>query len=251
LKPQVEALASELLESGSRERVRRRVAAWVDEAVARGLKPLFAVRDAALAGAARGLAFQLYEALGSFPRTRAEHQIAALSKKDREALRRLGVTIGRESVFIRALLRPPAIALRARLWSVHRGVPLLPPSPGQVALTVAKDAPKDAYEAIGYRLLGPVAVRLDMVERLAARAWALAKTGPFAADGELLTLAGCAATELGRVLTALGFNAQTTADGVRYHPPRRRKTRARAARPTRAADAHSPFAKLRDLAFSS
>jgi ATP-dependent RNA helicase SUPV3L1/SUV3 len=251
LKPQVEALASDLLESGLRERVRRRLAAWAEDTIARGLKPLFAVRDTALAGAARGLAFQLYEALGSLPRAKAERQIAALSKGDRQTLRRLGVTIGRESVFLRALLKPPAIALRARLWSIHRGVPVPVPPPGHVSTAVATDTPRDAYEAIGYRPLGPVAIRLDMVERLAAWAWALARVGPFAADGRLRAFAGCTATELGEVLAALGFNARATADGVRYHPPRRRKDRARAGRAAPASDAHSPFAKLRDLAFPS
>jgi len=251
LKPQVEALASDLLESGSRERVRRRIAVWVEGAIARGFKPLFAVRDAALAGAARGLAFQLGEALGSLPRAKAERQIAALSKSDRETLRRLGIIIGRESVFVRALLKPSAMALRARLWSVHHGVPApLPPS-GDVSVAVVKDAPRDSYEAIGYRPLGPVAVRLDMLERLAARAWALARSGPFAVDGELMALAGCTMADLGRVLAALGFKARATADGVRYHPPRRRKGSARAGRVAPASDAYSPFAKLRDLAFTS
>jgi ATP-dependent RNA helicase SUPV3L1/SUV3 len=60
---------------------------------------------------------------------------------------------------------------------------------------------------MGYRVLGPVAIRLDMLERLAARAWSLSRTGSFRAGPELKSLAGCGPKGLKDVLGALGYRA--------------------------------------------
>ncbi len=67
LLPQVEVLASDLLDPPLRDQVRRRLAAWVEGQVRGLLGPLFAVRDGAPAGPGRGLAFALAESLGTLP----------------------------------------------------------------------------------------------------------------------------------------------------------------------------------------
>src|SRR3546814_10320135 len=87
-----------------------------------------------LEGAARGLAFQLREALGSMPRRRASAQIAALSPEDRKKLRSLRIRLGMESVFMPDLLKPRAVAVRAVLWGAANGDAAYPapPAPGLV-----------------------------------------------------------------------------------------------------------------------
>ena len=102
LAPQVDVLASDLLDPPLRERVRRRLACWLDAHLRAALGPLFALRDGAPAGAARGLAFALAEGLGAVPRRTVARQVAALTPDDRRELSRLGVTIGRLAVFLPA-----------------------------------------------------------------------------------------------------------------------------------------------------
>src|SRR5215470_1346454 len=54
LAPRVEPLPAEMIDGPARERVRRRLAAWLATHLAERLKPLFALRDAPLSGVPRG-----------------------------------------------------------------------------------------------------------------------------------------------------------------------------------------------------
>ena len=248
LDPAVEVLVSDLLAAAARERVRQRLERWLAGAIARRLPDLARVRHADLGGAARGLVFQLCEALGSMPRRRAEDQIEGLDRPARQALRRLGIRLGRESIYLPSLLKAATIETRAILWAVHAGEEMAAVPPGRVSLSVDGTMPDGFHEAIGYRVLGPLAVRVDIVERLAAQAWTLASKGPFEAGPELLSLAGCGPEEMTPILTGLGYEARdgdgngalTFSRTRRLQPPKppRRKPRPRE---------DSPFAKLGDL----
>ena len=249
LTPRVEPAATGLLTPEQRQRLRRRLETWLKSVIGARLGPLLEARQASLAGPARGIVFQLGEGLGSVPRRRLESQIAALGRGGRKALRELGIRLGRESVFMPALLKPAVIEMRALLWTAHAGGDAVPPPPGRVSLTVEDGMAREFFEAAGYRVLGPLALRVDILERLAERAWALSRGGPFAAGPELLSLAGCGNGEMTEVLGALGYRGTGPGNALTYVRAPRRKTRA-APRPD-AASRHqldTPFAKLRDLA---
>ncbi|MBM3487631.1 MAG: disulfide oxidoreductase, partial [Alphaproteobacteria bacterium] len=71
LSPRIETVASELVADPMRRRIEARLADWLGRCLRADLEALFRLGEAAtLAGAARGLAFQLVEALGSLPRRR-------------------------------------------------------------------------------------------------------------------------------------------------------------------------------------
>jgi ATP-dependent RNA helicase SUPV3L1/SUV3 len=250
----VAVIPSELLEGGEKERIRRRLAAWVKGAVQRVFAPLFAAHEAAPRGAVRGLVFQLAEGFGSLPRAAAAAQIEALTREDRRILARRGIVIGRESVFMPALLKPGALELRARLWAAQRGLTAPPPLPPAGRTWVRRQdqdsAPVEFLESLGYRVLGSIAVRADILERIAARAWALAKTGPFVPPSELLNLAGCGPSEMASVLAALGFERIQQGEASAFRPRRRRKEKdwvgpSRTRRAGRSED--SPFAVLESV----
>ena len=246
LRPGVDPLASTLLDAGSAERIRRRLVAWLEAHVSEKLAPLFKAREAPLVDAARGLVFQLSQGLGSLNRRQAERQLKALSQTDRRALRRLGIRIGRESVFLPALLRPATLPLRALLWSLGQDISAtLPlPSPARVSVPLAAEIPTAFYEAIGYRPLGGVALRVDILERLAEQLWEMSRAGPFTTTVELLSLTGCRVDELAGVFTALGYRPREVDGVLRFT---RRKPSRRPKRPTDPTDENSPFAKLHDL----
>jgi hypothetical protein len=114
----------------------------------------------------------------------------------------------------------------------------------RVSLPIAAGVPKRFYAAIGYRPFKELALRVDMLERLAARAWELSRSGPFTADPVLLSLAGCGADGIGEILMVLGYRAKGSGDGVTFSLRRRHKSTAR--RSGAPADkTASPFAKLR------
>jgi ATP-dependent RNA helicase SUPV3L1/SUV3 len=246
LRPSIEMLPTELIETAARGRVERRLAGWLTDHLAAILAPLFAALDAPLTGAARGLAFQLGEALGSLPRRPAEAQVASLSPAERTVLARLGIRLGVESVFLPALLRPGAQRLRATLWSTFRGRPPgeLPPA-GRVALTAEADVPADFYEAIGFRRLAALAVRVDMLERFAAQIRKLARQGQFTPSPALLSMLGITADDAAGLLVALGYLASPGDQGVTYSAMRRRTCPSRPRRRRGDPRETSPFAVLR------
>lgn len=122
LSPGVEIAASDYLDGPGRERLRQRLIAWLSRHLRAQLKPLFGLSTAELSGSARGIAYQTIESLGLVPRHVVARQIADLSKADRKALAELGLRIGRESIFIPALLNPKTANLRAVLWATFAGV---------------------------------------------------------------------------------------------------------------------------------
>jgi len=255
--PRIAVGASELLTLAESERVRKRLAQWLTSHLEARLDVLFVAGRAPIGGVPRGLVYQVTESLGSLARRRAADQVAALSRDDRQALRSLGLRIGRESVFFPGMLRPATMALRGLLWAVREEVAVPPvPPPGRTSVAVNAGVSEAFYEAVGFRVLGPLAVRMDIVERLAGRATRLSREGAFAPGPELTSLLGCGATELAAVLGCLGYTACADDTGVRFR--RRRESGQRGNRSRQAAvsrsrppNQDSPFAKLRDLALRS
>ncbi|MDO8607127.1 MAG: helicase-related protein [Phaeospirillum sp.] len=238
LRPAVEPPESDLLEPPMRERLRRRLTGAVHAIVARDLASLVMVREARLTGAARGLAHQLVEALGSLPLAPARRQVEVLSPADRAALARLGVRFGTESVFLPALLKPATQSLRALLWSIHKGCPTADPPGPKPAVAADPARSPDFYDAVGYRVAGGIAVRVDMLERFAAEARTLAKAGPFEPSRLLLSLLGLGAAATASVLTGLGYERDPAGAFRSGRRPRPR-------RQSSPVDPDSPFAVLK------
>ncbi len=242
LMPRVEPSAFELVENSDLESIRNRLQSWIDGEIERILGLLLELDDTPLNGAARGLLFQVREGLGSVPRATAITQIAALGRDQRRALKAMGLRIGREGVFLPSLLKAGPIALRAMLWAVHHGVtPWVPPS-GRVSFEVPADIPVAALAAAGYHVLGPRAVRIDIVERLAAMAWNTPSGNATEPSKEMMAVVGAGPDDTRQIVSAL-----SNAKGTRK-PRRQSKTpsKARNRKPT-ARDATSPFAILRIL----
>jgi ATP-dependent RNA helicase SUPV3L1/SUV3 len=207
LKPEVRVLASDLLEASGRDRVAARVQRWLDALLADGLGPLLGIRDADLKGSARGIAFQLAEGFGSIRRHRAKELVDALTREDRQALRAHGMRIGRDTLYMPQLLKPKAQRLTVLLWALWHGIDPVPAPPPEGRVSIPRDdtAPMGYYAAAGFRVLGSLAIRFDMAERLAGLAWDASKAGPFVPDETFLSLAGCTHDQLPGVLAGLGY----------------------------------------------
>ncbi|WP_413204763.1 helicase-related protein [Rhodospirillum sp. A1_3_36] len=173
LRPGVALPGGDFLDEVLAEKARTRLTTWLDSQLTNRLKPLIGLRDADLKGAARGLAFQLIEALGTLSRRgndeQLDSQVRALEEDDRKALARVGVRLGVETLFMPDLLKPDPQRLLAvlwRLWNDREGGAV--PADGRVSFPVDARAPHAFYRAIGYRVVGNTAVRVDMIERFAA-----------------------------------------------------------------------------------
>ena len=257
LKPDLRLLHGDRLETAAAEAVEARLRRWLNIHIKVGLAPLFRALKADLEGAARGLVYQLVENLGLLECAAAASQLGALKPGDYARLRRLNIHIGRESIYIAPLLKPRPTALSVILWAAHQGMESLPepPPPGRVSITPDKEVPPGLLMVAGYRVLGCKAIRVDILERVMGKIRSLESVGDFSLAEEVLTLAGCTADEMGGVLKALGYKMTEGPDGARFARPARpgrgkakSSKKVRAVKPKADPTAHSPFAKLKDLA---
>jgi ATP-dependent RNA helicase SUPV3L1/SUV3 len=243
LTPRVEPLSSELLDAPQRETVRRRLSDWLAAHLRSRLRPLFRVADAQLSGAARGIAFEVVSALGTVARTKVGSLIDGLMPHDRTALSRAGVEIGSQAVFLPGLKREAR--LRALLWNVKTGQPVGRLPEGRLSLPRANDLPESLMASCAYLPVGPLYIRVDRLERLAAAARRLASQGPFHATPDLATLIAARPRDLAGVLTGLGYTK--SGDGEALFAPKGEGRRRRRRPRERAVSPHSPFAELRRL----
>jgi ATP-dependent RNA helicase SUPV3L1/SUV3 len=206
LSPRVEPLPSDLLDPALRERVRRRLAAWVDGALRARLPSLAPEEHAAeLSPPLRGLLFAWRAGLGTVARRQVSSQLAALTPADRRELSHRGISLGRLAIFAPVLLRPDAVRLRALLWSVHRDAGSVPLLAGAPSVRIDPRVPSAFYVACGYVPAGPRAVRADRAERLAAEARKRNREGKPVEVARLATATGCPPEDLEGILAALGF----------------------------------------------
>jgi ATP-dependent RNA helicase SUPV3L1/SUV3 len=206
LKPRVEVLASDYLDGPQRERIRRRLASWMEQLVRTRLGPLVALQEADLKGAARGIAYQLGEALGLLARRNAEREIGALSPVDRQTLSRLSVEFGRQSLWYRGIGNGKSARLAAQLWAVRHERPLPPLPDGRpLSFVPGADQPEGFCLALGYCRLAGLAVRSDALDRFARQAHQLGRQGPFLLTESLRALVACDEAALPGLLRALGY----------------------------------------------
>jgi ATP-dependent RNA helicase SUPV3L1/SUV3 len=250
LAPRIEVWPHDQLAGGHRRDLASRLARWLGLHLADALAPLFRLSEAALTGAARGLAYRLIESFGSLPRCEARDLAADLMPADRRRLGACGVRFGLESIFMPAMLKPRAMRLRALLWSVRRGATIVAaPEPGRVSLAPSEGVGTEFYEACGYRVIGGQALRVDMLDRFALRLRRDSRSGPVALTAEHLSLVGLPAESAAAVVCALGYRSVAAENGVTFAPRRDAGSR-RPRRPVRArrrGGSESPFAKLREL----
>jgi len=208
----VQVLPSELLDAPRRERLRRRLAAWVEARVEAVLAPLAALaRAEAPTSAARAVQFALVEALGCVPRRDVAAAVKELGPAERRALARHGVRIGRLALWLASPSGAAALAWRAALFAARRGITAWLPAGDPIAQEIDRRVPAAAYAACGYVALGPLVLRADAAERLAQRAFERSQGGSLRADEETASLAGCTISQAAELLRALGYAA--AADG--------------------------------------
>ncbi len=169
LKPKLSLLASEQLNGAALDQSTKRLNDWIAQEIGVRLNPLVKLTDLPLTGASRGIAFQVSENLGALPRFRVNDQIRNLDKKDFGRLKFGGLRVGYEHVFMPILLKPDPTALRCLLWAIfeERNTIPAPPPAGRVSYEVTEKLPRSYYLTAGYALFNTLAVRLDMLDRLA------------------------------------------------------------------------------------
>ena len=230
LAPHLRLLADEHLEATDREKVQNRIDLWLKAHVEKLLGPLQKLEEPeTLTGMARGIGFQIAEALGVLDRTKVHEDMKTLDQDARATLRGLGVRFGAYHLTVPALLKPAPRALACQLWALKEGGAdvkglddiLHLAASGRTSIPLNPEAPKPLYRAAGFRVCGTRAVRVDILERLADLIRPAIQYRPGitqgeppagAADGEgfvvtvaMTSLCGCAGEDFNSILKSLGY----------------------------------------------
>ncbi|HLL27875.1 MAG TPA: helicase-related protein [Xanthobacteraceae bacterium] len=232
LEPRFRILADEQLTGPARDSVDARLALWLKAHIEKLLGPLTALGKAEeITGIARGVAFQLVEALGVLERQKVAEEVKGLDQPARAGLRAHGVRFGAYHIYMPLLLKPAPRALSLLLWGLkhgglnQKGMSELPAlaAGGRTSIPVDPEIAKPLYRAAGYRVCGSRALRVDILERLAdlirpALSWRPGLSGEKpagAADGRgftvtvaMTSLAGCAGEDFSAILRALGYRME-------------------------------------------
>ena len=118
LHPRIRIISDERLTGAPREAVQTRLDLWLKTHIEKLLGPLFALSKAEdITGIARGIAFQLVEALGVLERNKISAEMKDLDQPSRALLRKYGVRFGAYHIYFPGLLKPAARALASLLWA--------------------------------------------------------------------------------------------------------------------------------------
>jgi len=229
LRPRVRILSDEQLTGAARDTVQARLDLWLKAHLEKLLGPLFALATAEdITGIARGIAFQLTEALGVLERSRVAEEVKGLDQAARATLRKYGVRFGAYHLYLPNLLKPAVRALAVQLWALKeatpetKGLDEVPhlASSGRTSFKADKDVPKALYRVVGYRVCGERAVRVDILERLAdlirpALAWrsgspaarppGAVEGGGFTVTVNMTSLTGSSGEDFASILRSLGY----------------------------------------------
>lgn len=232
LHPRIRIISDERLTGAPRDKVQARLELWLKTHVEKLLGPMFELSKAEdVTGIARGIAYQLVEALGVLERPKIANELKDLDQSSRAVLRKYGVRFGAYHIYFPGLLKPAARALAALLWALKQdnvdlsslsGAQHLASS-GRTSFPVDKALPRDAYRVLGYKQAGERAVRVDILERLAdlirpALAWRENSPGEkpagafdgrsFVVTQAMTSLTGSAGEDFASVLRALGYRME-------------------------------------------
>jgi ATP-dependent RNA helicase SUPV3L1/SUV3 len=236
LHPRIRIIADDRLSGAPREAVQTRLDLWLKTHIEKLLGPLFDLNKAEdVTGIARGIAFQLIEALGVLERTKIAAEMKDLDQPSRASLRKYGVRFGAYHIYVPSLLKPAARALASLLWAMKldtvdlsalSGAQHLAGS-GRTSFPVDKSLDRDAYRVLGYKQCGERAVRVDILERLAdlirpALSWRQGTPGgspgekpagafdgrSFVVTQAMTSLTGSAGEDFASILRALGYRME-------------------------------------------
>jgi ATP-dependent RNA helicase SUPV3L1/SUV3 len=232
LRPRVRILSDEHLTGAAHDAVQTRLDLWTRTHIERLLAPLFVLGAADdVTGIARGIAYQIVEALGVLERQKVGEEVKSLDQPARATLRKHGVRFGAYHLYVPALLKPGPRALAAQLWAVKHGGPEVKglddlqrlAASGRTSFAADKEVQKTLYRTIGYRVCGERAVRVDILERLAdlirpAMTWREGAPGekPTGAYGggcfivtqNMTSLTGSSGEDFASILRSLGYRME-------------------------------------------
>jgi ATP-dependent RNA helicase SUPV3L1/SUV3 len=201
--PAVHLADLDVLGAGAKSRLQRRLLAFARDAVDELLGGIGRLATPSASAPVRAFVHRLEGGLGTALASDLDDVLAVLSDSDRAELERCGVRFGAGVVYLPGGLAAPATTARVALTTIwfRTGRALSAPAGGAVSLLPSRGIDRVAYTALGFPVVGPRAIRADVLDRLHAHVQAHASEEPLD-EAMLATWIGAPKQELRRVLSA-------------------------------------------------
>ena len=206
--PNLEILPNDLIEGPEREQLRRRLIAWLRNYLSEQMLPLVKLNELKFIGEIRGIVYRLTEGLGSCNQSEVFIQKSKLSVEERKILANSGVRIGIVTIYMPKLLKGKLMPLKGLLYTVFTSAepPTEIPNGGATSLTHKAGVSSDWYRVLGFYPSLPLAVRVDLLERLLADVRRLSRNGPFSVTSNMLISIGASPNDFANLLRVFGYS---------------------------------------------
>jgi ATP-dependent RNA helicase SUPV3L1/SUV3 len=216
LSPKMKLLHTDFLDDVQNKAILQKLDSWLTAHKEKNLSSLIALDRNEVKGAAKGIAFQLFEQGGVMLRSKVADMLAPMTKEERQILGNLGVRIGAYYLYQKDLLKPAALEAKAILWRIFHGIeadksPL--PQQGNVSMACPERGDRDFYLAMGFPVFGKTCVRVDMVDRVNSAVFDGASEGKYKFDPALASTVGVSVETIQFILHDLGFRFDDVVTG--------------------------------------
>jgi ATP-dependent RNA helicase SUPV3L1/SUV3 len=198
------------LSERGRSAVVARLDQWVRHEVERHLAQLrkagIAAQDTGAPAAVRAILALLVDEGGIVAREAVAKALGGVEREQRRLITGLGIRIGALDLFMPAVLKPEAMRWRAAFRAASSG-DAMPDLPPESSVVLPTPADRSLLTRLGFRAAGPQMIRVDMAERIAARAHETRAAGKGEAiDPGLVTSLGLQPAAVARLMRDIGFH---------------------------------------------
>lgn len=192
------------LGAGARGRVQRRLLAFARDVVAELVGGAGDLAVGSAPAPVRAFVHRFEQGLGTALARDLADVLAVLAPDDRRALEGAGVRFGAGVVYLPSGLGARALEARVALAAVwfQTGQALRLPAGGAVSFPPSRGVDRRAYAAAGFPVVGPRAIRADVLDRVLTRARASSDGGEPIDDATLASWMGAPRSELKKVLAS-------------------------------------------------
>tara|TARA_B100001093_G_scaffold347218_1_gene331827 strand:+ start:261 stop:2729 length:2469 start_codon:yes stop_codon:yes gene_type:complete len=218
LSPDVEILADEGLEIGSKNKLKKFLKSWLSAYINEILKDLLNLTKAVTQDKyLRALIFQIYEKNGIIKRQEVEKVLKLISKDERKKLWGMGVKIGRYHIYLPKMLKPKAVDLRISLWKLffNSSNKTLIPKSG-LNFLIDKKFDKKFLLLCGFENFKDFFIRVDILEKLFINIIEKTNNNKFKISAEMMNLLGCSKENFYKLLKLMNYKKEKEEDTYRF-----------------------------------
>lgn len=202
--PAVHVADADSLGAGAKSRLQRRLLALARDTAFELLGGISELATASASAPLRAFIHRVEQGLGTALTSDLEDVLAVLRSEDRASLERCGVRFGNGVVYLPGGVTAPALCTRLALTNAwfRAGRGLAPPSGGAVSFVPSRGVDRQAYTALGFPVLGPRAIRADVLDRVLGQVVQRLESEDDGDDAMLATWIGAPKSELRKVLAS-------------------------------------------------